>query len=246
MPIPNTARPFLSVVIPAYRSEKVIGSTIEAVEQHANQRRWEIEVIVAASGSGDRTRDIAQEAAVSYGNVVVLDTTEQFGKGGAVKAGMAAARGEICSFIDADNGVSFEQIDRALPLLGRYDIVIGSRYLPGGDPGRRSILRTLVSRGGNLLMQLALGLPYADTRAPLKVFRRDVAKRLFGASQLRGFGFDSEVLFLAGRLGYTVYELPVTWHPLEETTVNVRVEVVRSLLELLQVRWNWVRGRYVH
>jgi dolichyl-phosphate beta-glucosyltransferase len=244
MAVGSDAHPFLSVVVPVYRGENVIGPTIEAVEGHASRRGWEIEVIVAAAGSGDRTPEIVREAVAAYGNVVLLDATSQFGKGGAVKAGMAVARGEICCFIDADNGVSFDQIDRALPLLDRYDIVIGSRYVTGGDPGRRSVARTVVSRGGNLLMQLVLGLPYADTRAPLKIFRRDVAKRLFGASRLPGFGFDSEILFLAGRFGCTVHELPVRWDPFEESTVHIRVEVIRSLLELLQIRWNWLRGRY--
>jgi glycosyltransferase involved in cell wall biosynthesis len=241
---PGSGQPFLSVVIPVYRGEKVIRQTIEAVERHASRRGWEIEIIVAVSESGDRTRELAEAAMATYSNVVVLDATAQFGKGGAVKSGMAVARGKICCFIDADNAVSFEQIDRALPRLGRYDIVIGSRYVTGGDPGRRSMARTAVSRGGNLLMQLVLGMPYADTRAPLKLFRKDVAKRLFAASRLRGFGFDSEILFLAGRFGYTVDELPVRWAPFEESTVDIRVEVVRSLWELLQIRWNWLRGRY--
>jgi dolichyl-phosphate beta-glucosyltransferase len=236
--------PFLSVVVPVYRGERVIRSTIDAVERHGRERGWELEVVVAVNRSGDRTQQIAEEAAVAYGNVVVLDATGSPGKGGAVKAGMAVARGRFCCFIDADNGVPFEQIDLALPLLERYDIVIGSRYVEGGDPGERSIARRVLSRGGNLLMQLVLGLPYADTRAPLKVFRREVAKRLFAASRLRGFGFDSEVLFLAGRFGYRVHELPVTWHPFDESTVDVRTEVFRSILELAEIRWHWLRGRY--
>ena len=235
---------FLSVVIPAYRGERVLRGTIDAVEAHAAARGWEIEVIVAASGGRDATWVVAQDAADAYADVVVLDTSAQFGKGGAIKAGMAVARGRFCCFVDADNGVSFDQVDAALPLLATYDVVIGSRYVAGGDAGRRSIARTVVSRGGNLLMKLVLGLAYADTRAPLKVFRRDVAKRLFAASRLRGFGFDTEILFLAGRLGYSVRELPVTWKAFDETTVDVRVEVFRSLFELVQIRWYALRGLY--
>jgi dolichyl-phosphate beta-glucosyltransferase len=237
-------KPFLSVVVPVYRGESVIGSTIEAVQRHAHEHAWDIEIILAASEGGDRTLVLARAAAVTHDNVVFLDTTAQFGKGGAVKAGMMAARGQVCAFIDADNAVSFDQIAQALPLLDRCDIVIGSRYVPGGDPGQRKLSSTLVSRGGNLLMKVVLGLPYADTRAPLKVFRSDVAKRLFAVSRLRGFGFDSEVLFLANRFGYSVYELPVRWQPFEESTVNVRTEVVRSLAELIEIRWSWARGRY--
>jgi dolichyl-phosphate beta-glucosyltransferase len=237
-------RPFLTVVIPVYQGEKVIEDTVDAVQRHARLREWPVEIVLAASQSSDRTLELSREAAATFENVVLLDTTQQFGKGGAVKAGMIAARGEVCCFVDADNAVSFEQIDNAIPLLERYDIVIGSRYVPGGDPGRRSLSRTIVSRGGNVLMRLILGLPYADTRAPLKVFRTPVAKRLFSNSQLLGFGFDSEILFLAKRFGYSVYELPVSWQPFTESTVNVRVEVIRSIAELFQIRWNWLRRRY--
>src|SRR5215218_431091 len=221
--------PLLSVVIPVYRGERVLPSTIAAVLDHARMRQWSIEIIVAASGTGDRTHEVAHEAARAHDNIVVLDTTSRFGKGGAVQAGMAAARGQACCFIDADNGVAFEQVDAALAALDRYDVVIGSRYVAGGDPGSRTLGRRLVSRGGNLLMHLLLGLPYADTRAPLKVFRHDVAKSLFAASRLRGFGFDSEILYIARRRGLRVQELPVSWIPTDETTVNVRVEVIRSI-----------------
>jgi dolichyl-phosphate beta-glucosyltransferase len=236
--------PFLSVVIPVYRGENVIASTIDAVERHAKDRGWPIEVVVAVSGYEDRSQELARTAAATYGNVVVLDTTDRFGKGGAVKAGMVVARGRVCCFIDADNGAPFDQIDRALPLLEENDLVIGSRYVPGGDPGRRSFARTVVSRGGNLLMKALLRLPYEDTRAPLKVFRREAAKDLFSVSRLAGFGFDSEILFVAHARGYRVYELPIVWQPFAETTVDVRVEVVRSMVELLQIRWNALRGRY--
>lgn len=236
--------PFLSVVIPVYRGERVLRGTIDAVEAHAASRGWEIEVIVAASGGRDATWAVAQEAAETYPNVVVLNASAEFGKGGAIKAGMEVTRGRLCCFVDADNGVSFDQIDAMLPLLATYDVVIGSRYVAGGDAGRRSVARTVVSRGGNLLMKLVLGLGYADTRAPLKAYRRDVAKRLFAASRLRGFGFDTEILYLAGRLGYLVREVPVTWNAFEETTVDVRVEVFRSLFELLQIRWYALRGLY--
>jgi len=235
---------FLSVVIPVYRGEKVIEGTIDAVERHAARRGWEIEILVAASGHEDRSQELAERAAAVHGNVVVLDTTADFGKGGAVRAGMAVARGHACCFIDADNGVSFDQIDKALPLLDDYDLVIGSRYVTGGEAGRRSLARRLVSRGGNLLMKVLLRLPYEDTRAPLKVFRRDAAKHLFASSRLPGFGFDSEILFIARRCGYRIFELPVTWQPFDESTVNVRVEVLRSMFELFQVRWNALVGRY--
>ncbi len=62
--------------------------------------------------------------------------------------------------------------------------------------------------------------------------------------RLPGFGFDTELLFLAKRLGYKVREYPVTWEPGDETTVSFRRDAIRSILELFQVRWFWPTGRY--
>jgi dolichyl-phosphate beta-glucosyltransferase len=236
--------PFLSVVVPVFEGARVIRSTIDEVQRHAGRRGWDLEIIVAECRSRDRTAEVVAQAAREYANVTVLDASARPGKGGAVKMGMAVAQGEVRCFIDADNAVSFDQIDSTLPLLGAYDVVIGSRYTMGGDPGKRPLRRTLVSRGGNILMRLALGLRYADTRAPLKVFRAEAAERLFGQLRLRGFGFDSELLFLADRYGLRVAEMPVSFRPFEESTVRIRTEVFKSILELLQVRWNWFRGRY--
>jgi dolichyl-phosphate beta-glucosyltransferase len=239
------ARPFVSVVIPVFRGEGVIRQTIDAIEEHVAKRAWSAEIIVAVSGGGgDRTETVVEQSAADYSNVVVVDTTAHFGKGGAIKEGMAMARGEICCFVDADNGAPFEQIDHALALLDGHNIVVGSRYMSGGDPGKRTLSRTVLSRGGNFLMKVLLGLDYADTRAPLKVFRAPAAKRLFRLSRLRGFGFDTEILFLADRLGYTVCEMPVKWRASGDSAVDVPKDAIKSILELFQIRWYWLRGRY--
>jgi dolichyl-phosphate beta-glucosyltransferase len=236
--------PFVSVVIPVFQGERVIRSTIDAVQEHAARRGWPIEIVVGLTRGRDRTADVLAAARADYDNVRVVDTTERGGKGGAVQAAMAETRGTVRCFIDADNGASFDQIDAALPLLDEYDIVIGSRYIPGGSAGKRTWSRHLLSRGGSLLIRLLLGLRFADTRAPLKVYRGDVAERLFPAMRLQGFGFDSELLFLAQKVGYRIREFPVRWASGGESTVHVPRDAVRSLLELVQVRWHWLRGTY--
>ena len=234
----------LTVVIPAYEEEGVIAETIATVRAHAAHRGWELEIVVAYSQGRDRTREVLETVLAQCPDVRVVDTTAQFGKGGAVRSGMLVGRGEVRCFIDADNGVSFDQIEAALPLLEGCDIVIGSRYVAGGDPGRRSLARTVLSRGGSFLMRLLLGLRYADTRAPLKVFRGAIAEELFSRLRLDGFGFDSELLFLADRYSYRVHELPVRYQQFENSTVRVPAAAIRSIFELVEIRWNWVRGRY--
>jgi dolichyl-phosphate beta-glucosyltransferase len=239
------SEPFLSVVIPVYEGERVIRTTIDAVQTHAGRRGWPIEIVVGFSRSRDRTAKILEQAAADYENIRVVETSEHHGKGGAVKGAMAHTRGAVRCFIDADNAASFDQIDAGLHLLDEYDIAIGSRYVPRGSAGKRTLARTILSRGGNLLIRLVLGLRFTDTRAPLKIYRGAVADRLFPALHLSGFGFDSELLFIAKKLGYRVVEFPVRWESGEETTVRVRRDAVRSIAELFKVRWLWLRGSYV-
>jgi glycosyltransferase involved in cell wall biosynthesis len=210
--------PFLSVVIPVFEGEHVVRATIEAVQAHAALRRWPIEIVVGYARGNDRTCEILDEACSDYENVSMVDTTDHFGKGGAVRGAMGRTRGSVRCFVDADSGVPFDQVDRALELVADYDIVIGSRYVPGGSPGRRS-------RGGNLL-------------------RGDVTDRLFPMLRLDGFGIDTELLFLARKLDLRVLEFPVRWESGDETTVKIHHDAVRSLLELLEIKWHWVRGGY--
>src|SRR4029453_15929441 len=124
----------------------------------------------------------------------------------------------------------------------RCDIVIGSRYTEGGSHGRRPLSKTIMSRGGNALFRLILGLDYTDTRAPMKLYRAHVAEELFPRLRLTGFGFDTELLFLARKLGYGVREYPVSWTEGATSIVSFRRDAVVSIIELFQVRWYWLTG----
>jgi dolichyl-phosphate beta-glucosyltransferase len=236
--------PLLSVVIPVFEGEDVIRGTVEGVKAHAAERGWPIEIVVGFSEGRDRTRSVLEELTREHSELSVVDTTAQFGKGGAVRGAMAQTSGRARCFIDADNGASFDQVDRGLELLEEHDIAVGSRYVEGGSAGRRTLARALLSRGGNVLMRVVLGLRSTDTRAPLKVYRGDVADRLFPLLRLNGFGFDSELLFLARKLGYRTVEFPVRWESGERTSVRVPRDAIRSIVELLQIRLNWLVGMY--
>ena len=237
--------PYLSVVIPAVRASRFIVSTLAAVDGHSRKREWQVEIILTVQRAGtDGTREALSRIESKYENLEIIEVDHEPGKGWAIKHGMSKARGEYRCFIDADNGAPFEQIDGALKLIEEFDIVIGSRYMRGGEHGKRSLAKTILSRGGNLMFRLVLGLKFTDTRAPLKLYRGVAADRLFPLLRISEFGFDTELLFLAQRFGYTITEYPVRWEAGDETTVNFRTEAVRSNLELFQIRWYWWRGYY--
>lgn len=236
---------FLSVIIPCRNEENRIGKTLDAVSEHLKKQNYTAEVIIVDANSTDKTREVIESKREKFENLHILEGHKSInGKGMAIRLGMLASKGEYRCFIDADNGAPFEQIDKLLSKKDEYDIIIGSRYIEGGEAGKRNIIRTIISRGGNFLFWLFLGLNYKDTRCPLKLFTKESSEKIFSVQKLDGFGFDTEVLALARQLRYKVLETPVKWYEIGESKVNALSDSIKSILEIFQIRWYLIIGVY--
>lgn len=236
----------LSVIIAARNEESRLPPTLEAVARHIDDKGMDAEVIVVDAGSTDSTAAVAESFRPRFARLSVLaveDTGIRCNKGLAIRRGMLAATGDVRCFIDADNGAPFSQIERLLGALDDADVVIGSRYVPGGDPGRRSVTRMFVSRAGNLVFRFLLGVPQRDTHCPLKLFRAAAADALFSRSLIDGLGFDAEILAIAPRLGLRVAEVPVAWRAIEGSKVGWAT-IIESLTEVRVIRRNLASGAY--
>jgi hypothetical protein len=106
------------------------------------------------------------------------------------------------------------------------------------------MVRRVASRAFSLAQRAVLGLPFADTQCGLKGFRREAAQAIFGRAALDGFAFDAEALFLAGRLGLAVVEVPVRAEERDGSKVRLALDAVRMLREMGQVRRAAARGAY--
>ncbi len=111
---------------------------------------------------------------------------------------------------------------------------------------KQSWFRQLMSRGGNLIFVLFLGLGYEDTRCGFKLYRKDVAKRLFSLSRLDRWGFDTEILVIAKKYKYKVIEVPVVWYDVAGGAIskNPFKEAISSFKEIFQILWYKWRGKY--
>jgi dolichyl-phosphate beta-glucosyltransferase len=234
------ARPFLSVVIPAYNEERRLVPTLARIQQYLAAHGYRSEIIVVDNASSDRTSEVARAAGVR----VLPEPTR--GKGAAVRAGMLAASGEYVLFSDADLSTPIEEIEKLLAALrAGADVAIASRALPESNiTVHQPWYRELVGRAGNVLVRALAVHGVADTQCGFKLFPHDSAQRLFGAQRMTGIAFDMEILFLAQRLRMKIAEVPVTWVDSPDSRIDRVRDSLDAIKDLVRIRWNWLLRRY--
>ena len=124
-----TARPPLSIVIPAYNEAARLPETLARLDAYFAGR--EPEIVVVDDGSSDGTAELARRGVPGRPPPTVVAFAENRGKGAAVRAGVAASTGETVLYMDADLATDIAGLDEFLKLLEDYDVVVGSRAVPG-------------------------------------------------------------------------------------------------------------------
>lgn len=221
--MPDQAPP-VSIVIPAREEEVRLPPSIAALKAAFPTEPWEFLVVIEPGR--DRTAEAARAAIAGDPRFRVIDNPVARGKGFAVKTGMLAAKGEVVFFMDADLSVPLRCVGEFLDAMEREpgaDVFIGSRRHPLSIlPVRQPALREASGRAFNKLLRLCGVTRLADTQCGFKAFRRPCVEPIFSRVVQDGFGFDVEVVVLAERLGFGLWELPVEWS-------DVRGSKVRTL-----------------
>ncbi len=235
----------LAVILPVYNEGDRIQSVVKEVTAFAS-KRLDYYFLFVDDGSTDRTAYVLKEALAGIDNVAVVGYSPNRGKGFAVRFGFDSVDAQYYCFTDSDLAYPLEMIEVLESELSGFDVVIGSRKLL--DRKRRpNLLRHILGEGYNRLMRLTLGLPYRDTQAGFKGFRREVVKRVFPKMSIPGFGFDPEVLFLSKKYGFALKEIPVKEadsHNYKTCKIKLSKDSIRMFMDLLSVRFKDLLGRY--
>lgn len=199
-----------------------------------------IDVLIVDDGSPDGTGDIADALAAADPAVRVLHRTEKAGLGAAYLHGFAVALEagyDVIGEMDADGSHQPEQLDRLLTALGSADLVIGSRYVPGGSVVNWPMRRRLLSRGGNLYVRLLLGIEVRDATAGYRLFRRSTLEKIhLDDVQSTGYVFQTDLVTRTLQAGLTVAEVPIEFVERERGDSKMSGAVAVESLRLV-TRW---------
>jgi dolichol-phosphate mannosyltransferase len=169
--------------------------------------------MIVDDGSPDGTGDIADRLAAADPQVTVVHRTEKAGLGAAYLHGFRVALDagyDVIGEMDADGSHQPEQLERLLAALVDADLVIGSRYVPGGSVLNWPASRLALSRGGNAYVRLLLGIPVKDATAGYRLFRRATLEKVDLTSvRSTGYVFQTDLAYRTTCAGLRVVEVPI-------------------------------------
>ena len=207
------AAPRIWMLVPTYNERENVGPITEAILATVPQAN----ILVVDDASPDGTGHLADELARQNSHIAVLHREAKQGLGRAYVSAfrdVLARQADIVVQIDAD----FSHPVRFLPsllepiLTGRADLVLGSRYVKGGQIPRWNIFRRFISRGGSVFAGVVLLMPYRDLTGGFKVFRSSVLREIdLDRLHAGGYAFQIETTFRARLAGAQIIEVPITF-----------------------------------
>ena len=197
------------MVMPTYNE----AANLEWIVGRLREVQPEVDVLVVDDGSPDGTGAIADRLAAADPQVKVVHRAEKQGLGAAYRHGFRIALDEgydVVGEMDADGSHQPEELHRLLAALLEADLVIGSRWVPGGSVVNWPFRREALSRGGNLYVRLLLGIPVRDATAGYRLFRRATLEKIdLQSVRSTGYVFQTDMAYRTLQAGLRVTEVPI-------------------------------------
>jgi len=230
------------VCLPTYNEHENVERMVRALGELG------VSVLVIDDSSPDGTGELADRLARELSHVEVLHRERKEGLGPAYLAGFRRALADGAELIlemDCDFSHDPADVQRLIAAADEADLVLGSRYIPGGSVGNWGLLRRAVSAGGSLYARLLLGVGVHDLTGGFKCYRRTVLETIdLGAISSKGYAFQIETTYRALRAGFRVVEVPITFIDREQggSKMSRRI-VLEAIWKVPALRAKAVLGR---
>jgi dolichol-phosphate mannosyltransferase len=234
--------PGVWLILPTYNEADNLEPLVRAVLPQLEGTGLPHTVLVVDDGSPDGTGDVADRLAVEIDRVQVLHRADKQGLGRAYLAGFELALGagaDLIMEMDADFSHDPADVPRLIAAAGAADLVLGSRYVPGGGVTNWGLARRLVSRGGCAYARWVLGVPVRDLTGGFKCFNRRVLEALdLTGVHANGYGFQIELTYKAVRAGFTVTEVPIVFRERRKGASKMTPPIaLEAVWKVIALRW---------
>jgi glycosyltransferase involved in cell wall biosynthesis len=202
--------PFLSVIVPVYKQEKIVVENIQQILDTLNETQYSFEIIPVVDGTS-LDKSLQNLRKLRNKKIRPVGYVQNRGKGYAVRFGMKKARGEIITFIDGGMDIDPQGITMLLEHMKWYkaDIIIGSKLHPASLVNY-PFIRRIITYFYYMMVKVLFGLQVRDTQTGLKAYKQIVLKKVLPRLLVKQFAFDIEILAVANHLGYKkIFDAPV-------------------------------------
>lgn len=222
------------VIIPTFNEANSLSSTVEGLLSEVSG----VDVLIVDDGSQDGTADLADSIAANEARVKVLHRESKLGLGPAYIAGFRYAFAnnyEVVVEMDADGSHQASDLQKILSAIQDADLVIGSRWVPGGSVQNWPVVRLFLSRFGNLYARLLLGTRIHDMTSGFRAYRAKFLEKIISTPvSSQGYSFQVELAYRAAYTGI-VKEVPITFVERSEGKSKMTLGIVVEALLKIQL-----------
>lgn len=224
----------LSVVLPAYNEEAVIGQTVSRAISALSRWTDDFEIIIVNDGSKDRTKECVERLAQGDARIRLLSHPVNRGYGAALATGFHSVEKDLVFFMDSDGQFDINDLGRFLPLINEYDAILGYR-----DPRQDPWLRKLNAWGWKQLVRRVFNVHVRDIDCAFKLYHAAFFHTL--SLETTGAMINTEIMYKFNRAGYTYTEVGVRHLPREggQATGAKPAVILRALREMFFFARKW-------
>jgi dolichol-phosphate mannosyltransferase len=201
------------IIIPTYNEKENIEAIINAV---FDQKIADLSILIVDDDSPDGTAQIVKSLQTHFSNLHLIKRAGKLGLGTAYIAGFKYGlenNFETMIQMDADFSHPVSKLPEMIELSNNYDLVIGSRYVKGGDVQNWPLIRKILSRGGSLYARVILGVKIKDFTAGFNAWNKKVLQKIdLDKIKSNGYSFQIEMKYKAKKLGFSHLETPIIFH----------------------------------
>lgn len=232
-------------MLPVYNEERELKQSVSTLvaflDKNLTDFKWR--VTIADNASTDKTVRIAKSLAQDNARVFVVHLKKK-GRGRAVKKVWQQGDDSYLAYMDIDLSTDLKHLPHMLHALERgFDVAIGSRNAKNARVYGRSLLRNITSKGYITLIKIFFWVHFSDAQCGFKAVTRRVVRELIPDVVDNEWFFDTELLLIAEKRGWRIYEEPVTWTDNPGSTVRVMKTAIGDLKGLWRMfvtrPWKW-------